>query len=173
MTRKRGIDFLVFQLIALKLGYWTRLNIMKERNNISGGKTNFHLPIWCSPSASQSRKSVIDAISPAAAGIGKPVKFLLLADPLAFRIGCSGVKTRQTHGPAGQVDKGDDPAGARKFLEHDPVNHQRRRDSERHNIGQRIEFATECAFVAAETGQPAVQEIKEAGAQNEPDGGVK
>ena len=44
MIRKRGIDFFVFQLSALKLGYWKRLNIMKERKNNRGGKTNFHLP---------------------------------------------------------------------------------------------------------------------------------
>ena len=44
MTRKRGIDFFVFQLSALKLGYWNRLNIIKERKSMSGGKTNFHLP---------------------------------------------------------------------------------------------------------------------------------
>src|SRR5437588_2977459 len=83
MTRKRGIDFWVFQLIALKLGYSNRLNIMNERNKSSGGKTNFHLPRWCSPSASQSRNNVIDAIRPAAAGIGKPVKFFVAFDPFA------------------------------------------------------------------------------------------
>src|SRR5256884_9342035 len=71
ITRKRGIDFCVFQLIALKLGYSNRLNIMKERKSSSGGKTNFHRPRWCSPSASQSKNSVIDAINPAAAGNGK------------------------------------------------------------------------------------------------------
>ena len=37
IIRKRGIDFFVFQLTALKLGYWNRLNIMKERKSISGG----------------------------------------------------------------------------------------------------------------------------------------
>src|SRR6266436_693160 len=75
ITRNRGMDFFVFQLIALKLGYWKRLNIMKERKSSRGGKTNFHLPRWCSPSANHSKNNVIDAIKPAAAGIGKPVKF--------------------------------------------------------------------------------------------------
>src|SRR5580693_2604734 len=75
IARKRGIDFFVFQLIALKLGYWNRLNIMKERKSKSGGSTNRQLPSRCSPSAHQSRNNVIDAIKPAAAGIGKPVKF--------------------------------------------------------------------------------------------------
>src|SRR6266496_5312074 len=81
MTRKRGIDFFVFQFSALKLGYWNWLNIMKERKSNNGGRTNFQLPRRCSPSASQSRKSVIDAMRPAAAGMGKPVKFFLLSIP--------------------------------------------------------------------------------------------
>src|SRR6202035_5958333 len=87
IARKRGIDFFVFQLIALKLGYWNRLNIMKERKSNSGGKTNFQLPRWCSPSASQSKNNVIDAINPAAAGMGKPVKFfapLVVVDSLSW-----------------------------------------------------------------------------------------
>src|SRR6266480_2607760 len=79
MTRKRGIDFFVFQFTALKLGYWKRLNIMKERKSNNGGRTKRQLPRWCSPSASQSRNSVMDAMRPAAAGMGKPVKFFLLS----------------------------------------------------------------------------------------------
>src|SRR5205814_10461514 len=78
MARKRGIDFFVFQLIPLKLGYWNRLNIMNERKSSNGGRTNFQLPRRCSPSVNHSMNNVIDATSPAAAGIGKPVKFLLL-----------------------------------------------------------------------------------------------
>src|SRR5439155_5679183 len=76
IIRKRGIDFFVFQLRALKLGYWKRLNIMKERKSMSGGSTNFQLPRWRSLSASQSKKSVSDAIRPAAAGIGNPLNSL-------------------------------------------------------------------------------------------------
>src|SRR2546421_12461576 len=76
MIRKRGIDFLVFQFSALKLGYSNWLNIMKERKSNNGGRTKRQLPRGCSPSASQRRNSVIDAIRPAAAGMGKPVKVL-------------------------------------------------------------------------------------------------
>src|SRR5438045_3507454 len=76
ITRNRGIDFLVFQFTALKLGYSNRLNIMNERKSNRGGKTNLQLPSRCSPSAHQSKNRVIEAIRPAAAGIGKPVKFL-------------------------------------------------------------------------------------------------
>src|SRR2546423_261261 len=83
MMRKRGIDFFVFQLIALKLGYSKRLNIMNDRKSKRGGRTNFHWPSRCSPSASQSKKRVIEAIRPAAAGMGKPVKFFeLLCGPV-------------------------------------------------------------------------------------------
>src|SRR5213079_2918618 len=74
MIRKRGIDFFVFQFTALKLGYSNRLNIIKERKSNNGGRTKRQLPRRCSPSASQRRNSVIDAIRPAAAGMGKPVK---------------------------------------------------------------------------------------------------
>src|SRR6266581_8256789 len=77
MIRNRGIDFFVFQLTALKLGYWKRLNIINERKSNNGGRTKRQLPRRCSPSASQSKKSVMDAMRPAAAGMGKPVKFFL------------------------------------------------------------------------------------------------
>src|SRR5438552_6078936 len=70
-----GIDFWVRQLIALKLGYLTPLNIMNERNNMSGGSTHLAEPRLCSPSH-HNKKSVSDAMSPAAAGIGKPLNSL-------------------------------------------------------------------------------------------------
>src|ERR1700749_2047016 len=73
MIRKRGIDLVVFQSTALKLGYLNRLNIIKERKSMSGGRTNFQLPRWRSLSESHNMKSVKDAISPAAAGMGKPL----------------------------------------------------------------------------------------------------
>src|SRR6266850_4087414 len=84
MTRKRGIDFFVFQFTALKLGYWNRLNIMKERKSSNGGKTKRQLPRRCSPSASQRRNNVIEAIRPAAAGMGKPVKVFWWLGPSCF-----------------------------------------------------------------------------------------
>src|SRR5215813_12950292 len=80
MIRKRGIDLVVFQSTALKLGYLNPLNIMKERKIMSGGRTNFQFPRWRSLSASQSMKSVNDAISPAAAGMGKPLNSFSAAE---------------------------------------------------------------------------------------------
>src|ERR1041385_7198628 len=71
--RNRGIDLVVFQSTALKLGYLKRLNIMKERKIINGGRTNFQFPRWRSLSASHNMKSVNEAIRPAAAGMGKPL----------------------------------------------------------------------------------------------------
>src|SRR5215475_9898826 len=76
MIRKRGIDLVVFQSTALKLGYLNRLNIINERKSMRGGKTNFQLPRWRSLSLSHSMKSVNDAIRPAAAGMGKPLNSL-------------------------------------------------------------------------------------------------
>src|SRR5262245_18445434 len=73
MIRNRGIDLVDFQSPALKLGYLNRLNIMNERKSMSGGRTNFQLPRWRSLSASHISNSVNDAISPAAAGMGKPL----------------------------------------------------------------------------------------------------
>src|SRR5258705_11221657 len=84
MIRKRGIDLVVFQSIALKLGYWNRLNIMKERKSNNGGKTKRQLPRRCSPSASQRRNNVIEAIRPAAAGKGKPCKEFWWLGPSCF-----------------------------------------------------------------------------------------
>src|SRR5215467_14430874 len=73
MIRNRGIDLVVFQSTALKLGYLNRLNIMNERKSMSGGRTNFQLPRCRSLSLIHNMKSVNDAISPAAAGMGKPL----------------------------------------------------------------------------------------------------
>src|SRR5438067_11961909 len=77
MSRKRGSERVVRQLMDLKLGYLKLLNIMNERKTISGGSTQRQLPIECSPSRSQSMKRVSEAMRPAAAGIGKPLNSLL------------------------------------------------------------------------------------------------
>src|SRR3954468_22008735 len=76
MKMNRVVLWVVRQFTALKLGYLSLLNIMMERKSIKNGKTYFHLPIERWPSSSQSRNRVMDAITPAAAGIGNPVKFL-------------------------------------------------------------------------------------------------
>src|SRR4029453_1531483 len=99
MIRKRGIDFFVFQFTALKLGYWNRLNIIKERKSNNGGRTNFQLPRRCSPSASQRRNNVMDAMSPAAAGIGKPVKFLLFSVSVGSGLADAGLNRATRTGP--------------------------------------------------------------------------
>src|ERR1051325_8252031 len=73
MIKNRGIDLVVFQSTALKLGYLNRLNILNERKSMSGGRTNFQFPRCRSLSVSHNIKSVNEAIRPAAAGIGKPL----------------------------------------------------------------------------------------------------
>ena len=70
--RNAGKDRWVRQFRLLKLGYFTRLNIMKERKINSTGSAYFHDPMLRSSSRSQSMNSVREAIRPAAAGIGKP-----------------------------------------------------------------------------------------------------
>ena len=46
MTSSAGSVRWVRQLMALKLGYRKWLNIMYERNTISGGSANFHAPMF-------------------------------------------------------------------------------------------------------------------------------
>ena len=72
--RKAGIERWVRQFTLLKLGYFTWLNIMKERKINKGGSAFFHGPMVRSSACSQSMKRVRDAMRPAAAGIGKPLK---------------------------------------------------------------------------------------------------
>jgi hypothetical protein len=47
---------------------------MNDRKSIRPAKAYFQAPISLEPSSSQSMKRVSDAISPAAAGMGKPIK---------------------------------------------------------------------------------------------------
>src|SRR5882724_1630272 len=79
MQRNLGSERVVRQLMALKLGYLKPLNIIHARNNMSGGSTHLPWPISRPFSSNQSRHSVIEAITPAAAGIGKPRNSLLAA----------------------------------------------------------------------------------------------
>src|SRR5436190_12766014 len=84
ITMNRVALWVVRQFTALKLGYFNLLNIMMERNSIRNGRTYFHRPIERWPSSSQRRNKVMEAITPAAAVMGKPVKFLSGAElPLA------------------------------------------------------------------------------------------
>ena len=47
-----------------------------------------------------------------------------------FVIGGRGVEACQPQRTARQINERDDPTGARKFLQNDPINHQGRRDAE-------------------------------------------
>src|ERR1700693_1395150 len=84
-----------------------------------------------------------------------------------------GVKTREPKCTTKKIDKGDDPAGGTKFLEHNAVNQQRGPAAERNDIRRAIDFATECAVVPAKPCQPAIQKIENERAENEPDRLVK
>ena len=87
---------------------------------------------------------------------------------------CSGtVKSGEPQRAAGEIDKRHDPAGARKLLEHDPINQECGCEAERNNVGKRIELAAERTVVTTQSRQSAIEEIKNEGAKNKPDRGVK
>src|ERR1700719_2134975 len=99
--------------------------------------------------------------------------FPAVSDGFPFVIGRRGVETGQPQRATRQVNESNDPTRIRKFVEDDPINHQRRCEPEGNNVGERIEFATERTFVSAQTGQSSIQEIEDESAENEPDGGMK
>src|SRR5207247_1989682 len=69
--------------------------------------------------------------------------------------------------------KGDHPAEVAEFAQHDLVNEQSRGDAEGDEIGQGIELAAKGALVTAEPGEPSIEQVENAGGQNEPDGVVE
>src|SRR6202030_1912263 len=103
----------------------------------------------------------------------KPGKIFVGVISRMFLGACGGVEARQPKRTAEKIDKGNDPAGSTKFLEHTAVDQQRWRDAERNDVGQRIELATECAFVPAKARQTPIQKIENERAQNKPDRLVK
>ena len=60
----------------LKVGYFTLLTIIAERNTSNTGSANFQSPFAKSRSSIQIRKYVMLATKPAAAGMGKPTNSL-------------------------------------------------------------------------------------------------
>ena len=99
--------------------------------------------------------------------------FPAVSNGFSFVIGRCRVETGQTQRATRQVNESNDPTRIRKFVEDDPINHQRRCEPEGNNVGERIEFATERAFVSAQTCQSSIQKIENESAEDEPDGGVK
>ena len=89
--------------------------------------------------------------------------------PLAHR--GQAIEARQPERAAEQINGGDEPADlpvfAKHVRQHDALHQKRRRDAERNQVRQRIEFAPERAFRAAQPRHPAVQQIKNARQQNE------
>src|SRR5712671_5907364 len=80
-----------------------------------------------------------------------------------------GIETGQAQRTAREVNECDDPARTRELLQHDTVNHQRRRKPERNNVCERIELATERTLMSAQPCQASIQKIKNERAKNEPD----
>ena len=111
--------------------------------------------------------SVSDATSAAAEGIGKAEKILAAAGG----VGGQHIKPRQPEGAANQINRGDEPAEFRMLhkhvAQHDAMHQERRRDAERNQVRQRIEFAPERAFRAAPARHAPVEQIENAREQNE------
>src|SRR5204862_4087481 len=72
-----------------------------------------------------------------------------------------------------EINERNNPADPRKVDQDNPINQQRRRHSKRNDIGERIELATEGAVLSPQASEPAVEYIKNTGAENEPDGRMK
>jgi hypothetical protein len=78
-----------------------------------------------------------------------------------------GVKAGETHRTADEIDKGDHPTQPGGKLCEDDLEHEEcGGDSEGDHIGERIEFPSECAFVSAQAGNPAVQHVENECAEN-------
>ena len=113
--------------------------------------------------------SVRDATSAAAEGMGNPRNSLL---PPVVGHGREAVVARQTERAANQIDRSDEPAKLgvswrKHVFEHDAMHQERRRGAEGNQVRQRIKFAAERAFRAAHARHPAVEQIEDAGQQDE------
>ena len=91
----------------------------------------------------------------------------------SFMIRGGGIESGQTQRTAGQINEGNDPTCVRKFVENDAINHQRWRESERNNVGERIKFASEWTFMPAQARESAIQKIENERAENKPNGRVE
>ena len=145
---------------------------MKDRKSISGGRTYFHRPNR-SLAFSQPEHEKRDRRNHAGRrGNGKAGKVLAPA-PAASALGRDAVEPGQAQRAASQINKRDHPAEVAEFPQDDPINHQGRRKAEGNNVGERIELAAKRTFMTAEPRQSPIEQIENAGAENEPDGGVK
>src|SRR5215831_20627931 len=79
------------------------------------------------------------------------------------------IETCQTQRTACEVNECDDPARTRELLQHDTVNHQRRRHPERNNVGERVELAPKWTLVSPQACNPSIQQIKNECAKDKPD----
>src|SRR5262249_36941134 len=99
-------------------------------------------------------------------GNGKTGESVLVIGSLILRC---GIEPRQAQRAASQVNERDDPARARELLQHDTVNHQRRRHPERNNVGERVELAPKWTLVSPQACNPSIQKIKNECAKDKPD----
>ena len=151
----------------MKLGYFTSLTIIAERNSSSTGSANRSLLCEKPFSSIHIKNNVSDATSPAADGIGKPRNSLFAA--AAHRR--ETIEPRQPERAADQINRRDEPADLRMLgkhvRQHDAMHEKRRGHAEGNQVRQRIKFAPERTFAAAHARDAAVEQIKNAREQNE------
>src|SRR5207247_10972972 len=97
----------------------------------------------------------------------------LVISVVRFVIGRRGVKARQPQRTAREIDKCDNPAGARKCLENDAVNHQSWCDAEGDDIGERIKLATKHAVMSTDACDRSAEQIRKTGRDKGPGGAMK
>ena len=152
----------------LKLGYRTVLTIIADKNTSTTANQiipvaeGFFLFVEMDDEQRERRHQARRR------GNGKAEKILAAA---AAGMADRHVEPRQPERAAEQINGGDEPADLPVFAEHvrqhDALHQKRRRHAEGNQIRQRIEFAPERAFRAAQPRHAAVQQIKNARQQNE------
>ncbi len=84
--------------------------------------------------------------------------------------GGEAVEAGESHRATDKIDEGDGPADVSQREKNSPREQHGRSHSERNDIRKRIELAAEGRILPAEPGKAAVQQIEEAGAENQQDG---
>src|SRR3569832_1962804 len=95
----------------------------------------------------------------AAAGLGSPWK-KRLSVTVSIRV------LKRARRRAGAIDEGSDPAELAHALQGEFVDHQRRRHTERHHVGQAVVLGTEGALGKRHTGDAAIEAVEHHGDEN-------
>ncbi len=154
----------------LKLGYFTSLTIIAERNNSSTGSANtqFTVPRILFPFDPQHDEQRQRRDQSGGGGNREAEKFLAARAAVHRR---EAIESRQPERAANQINRGDEPADLR-------MRHKNSRSTMRCTrnagaapkeieVGERIEFAPERTFISAHARDAAIEQIKNAREQNQ------